>query len=534
MNHNGRLHTQHQIGAFRARTKGFTADFLKSQYAAQVVVEYCNFYAGTPHSARNINNNATIQFFIEQIAVLHSSNYFQTHPLPEVSTYNAMMKSIWQPFTLSVAAASMVTVSWNDVHKLIAKLESVSIPETFCDCMDRECKFTAFTDLFFQQLHKIKQTVNLTGNPSANQLNRFVLEPLLEKAGLSADEAVQCNGFLHWFLSLFGCEDQIPSFVNVRSCLQLWMEQPSFKHEFIKPNSVLGLHLLCTLVGKEIPAKKFVSWESIPRFHNLHHHKDEIAKVDAVVNVMQASAAQINMDPMYLARNAAQIVHMMGWHVEPSVPTRKTPFQLALVRFEAIVEADKKAMQIAFEEEQKRKRLERAALLSEQCKALYEEMKARVKEDRTCINCDLHFVFAYPLGKEAGCQNPDVKVGEIDPWTLCEVCTSLLCPLCKKQMGNSAEEMNAGKCSACPDERCITCRAPVRHQISLVHSLCFSCYDKSVCTKCFQYSPTCRVRGNSKLCQQCITCSVCQDPLPTEQEQQDQMCSICSANLNDF
>jgi hypothetical protein len=281
-------------------------------------------------------------------------------------------------------------------------------------------------------------------------------------------------------------------------------------------------------MSKEIPRQKFFSWESTPRFQHLQHNRDETAKVDAVVHVMQASAAHINMDPIFLALNASKIVHIMGWHVDPKDPSKQTPFQLALVRFENIVEADKKAKQIAFEEEAKRKRLERAAILREECLARNEEMKARVKEDRTCPNCDSQFEFAYPSGKEAGFQNPDLKVGEIDPWTLCLCCISLRCPLCKKKMCISPDEMNAGKCSGCPDEKCITCRAPVRHPISLVHTLCFSCYDKSVCTKCTQYSPPCRVRGQSKLCQLCITCCSCNNALPTEAEQAAQMCQSCT------
>ena len=161
------------------------------------------------------------------------------------------------------------------------------------------------------------------------------------------------------------------------------------------------------------------------------------------------------------------------------------------------------------------------------------ELEARVKEERVCINCNDSFLFHYPLGQAAGFVNPNLKEGEIDTWTLCRDCSPLLCSLCKKTMCNSAEEMTAKKCHGCPDEKCLKCHASVRHQASLVHKLCLACFEKSVCTQCNLYSSTCLIRGSSKLCQQCITCSACSNPLPTEAEQQAQMCTSCIEMLED-
>jgi len=514
-----------QISAFKGRMKAQRSAFLRSSYAAQVVVQYFNAYGDVEHTSRNINNNSTIEFMKKQIAFETAAHYFKTNQSPQVKGYSAAMKSIWEPFNLSDKIEAMVSVPWQEVCKCFTPAQ---IPQNFCDVMNMEGKFEKFTNLFFQQLHKIKENNSRAGNAHQTQLNQFVISPLLAQAGLSADEAVQCSGFPHWFSTLFlpgGV--QLQPFVNIGSCLRLWMQQPSFRAEWIDPNSLSGCHLVCAIIARHIPEGRYIKWEDIPRFQQLQYGRDEMGKVDAVMTVMHEAAREINMDPLFLAVNASRIMEILNWLTQALDCTKKTPFQQALDRFGFIVEADSKAKLEAVENELKAKRLARAAIQKAQTLARAAEMEARAKEQRTCLNCCDNFEFAYPLGKEAGFPNPELKEGEIDTWNLCTNCKPLLCPLCKKHVCIAEMEVIDGKCQACPEVKCATCNTPVRHQTSLEHKVCYACYLKSVCDKCSQYSPTGRVRGRSYLCQQCIACSVCQGPLPSQEEQLYQMCSTC-------
>ena len=524
MNPSSTVPCQQQIASFKGRIRHHRSAFLKSSYAAQVVIQYFNAYGHVEHTSRNIENNAMIEFLKGQIAFQTAENYFKTNQSPQVKGYNAEMKSIWEPFNPSYEIESMVSVPWCVVCKCLTQ---ALIPQVFCDLMNMECKFEGFTKLFGAQLQKMKENNLRAGHAGQTQLNQFVITPLLTQAGLSADEAVQCSGFPHWFSTLFHPGAELPSFVNEGSCLKLWMQQPSFKAEWIDPNSLCGCHLVCALIARHIPEGRYFIWEDIARFKHLQYSRDEMGKVDAVITVMNEAAREINMDPLYLAVNAPCIVSIMKWLTDPSDPTKKTPFQRALDRYELIVEADRKDKLVAVENEARAKRLERAAIQKAQTLARAAEWEARAKEQRTCLNCCDDFQFVYPLGKEAGFPNPDLKEGEIDSWALCINCNPLLCPLCKKHICLAHTEVLDGKCQACPDVKCATCNTPVRHQTSLEHKVCYACYLKSVCHKCSQYSPTGRVRGRNYLCQQCTACSVCQGPLPSQEEQLYQMCTTC-------
>ena len=222
----------------------------------------------------------------------------------------------------------------------IVQQKLVSIPQQFLDEMNRESKFDQFKLLWFEELHKMKHTIDVTHGRNALQLNQYQLTPLLQRVGLSADEAVQCDGFVSWFHCFFDPENQqsSESFVNVNSCLRLWMQQPSFKKEFINSNSTLGCHLLCAHISKKghsnyIPDGKFFLWDEVERFIELQHDHEEMGKTDAVVNVLKEEAKIINMDPIFLARNAHKIVHIMNWLVVTKDPSKLTPFQQALFHF---------------------------------------------------------------------------------------------------------------------------------------------------------------------------------------------------------
>ena len=115
MNHSGEVQDKQQMKSFQVRTGQDRADFLKSEFAAAVVVQYSKVYADRPHSSRNIYNNAMIQFLKEEIALAHATNYIQSNQSPHVKGYNVVMRSIWQSFDLSSHIESMVAIPWPEV-----------------------------------------------------------------------------------------------------------------------------------------------------------------------------------------------------------------------------------------------------------------------------------------------------------------------------------------------------------------------------------------------------------------------------------
>jgi hypothetical protein len=276
---------------------------------------------------------------------------------------------------------------------------------------------------------------------------------------------------------------------------------------------------------RHIPARKHFPWESVQA---LQGDKTGCAQSmgEAVFKIMNHFASKIQMDPLYLANNARTIMEYNNWNLEPLDPSKRTPFNVALDLFEAVVEADK--IKRANDEDNARREanLARAAICRKQHMEYLAELATRVPEERTCLACNANiFTYHYPKGQGKGWVNDALPPNELDPDWHCKTCKEMICLSCKGAICSELEEMQSMICNDCQKNNCQLCSQIIMTKHTLQHNVCLACFKNKTCTTCKQFNANCVEFSGLIQCTECTTkCIICKANL---QAGELQICQDC-------
>ena len=416
------LETSHTL---RMKKADFSSEeFMESLYPQAVVLSF--------HSAELVgiittNQFSMVQHLVNEIAICTAAKVIKHNADPGVKGFYKGMQEAYAQFNPTDNLADKVGYSFNQLEMALTQKRIVMLP-SLVEHLKKEAKFDAFKAEFKRTEIAIKEGFDGDRQRKFNSqiLNGQTVGKMMSAAQLTVNEVVTAHFFDDWFMQTFAVEPEHVPHMNWTELVFGLVKTEMFTPPaglLEAPNCNLGLLCLCgQLMQKNIPQGLYFNWSQVPCFASVGESGTIESKSEILVKVVQAESRELKMDPLYLAQHFPFIVNNMNWLVNCKDPSKNTPFGLAILQFESILEC-------AVMEKQREERLAAAAEQKAARLKKLAELEKRAKEEFECVLCASKFTYYYPPGEEPPYQEKDTAL-DIDK--LCLACKQLICHACNQ------------------------------------------------------------------------------------------------------